>query len=184
MSDPRRVRIFIALVLLIFLAAYNYLILGQEKLLADGRRVILRLVPLDPRSLMQGDYMILAFAVERDILKAMREQDKKEGEEEESSRKRRGLAVLRLEGDLGCFVRLHAGEKPAPDEILLEYKMTGRDIKVSGGAFFFEEGLAGLYSQARYAELRVAPGGWSLIKNLLDQDMRILRKEEGVLENR
>ena len=40
----------------------NYGIYQREQLLTDGRIVLLELSPVDPRSLMQGDYMRLNFA--------------------------------------------------------------------------------------------------------------------------
>ena len=38
----------------------------REQLLGSGRVVILELAPVDPRSLMQGDYMALTFAAGAD----------------------------------------------------------------------------------------------------------------------
>ncbi|CAG0878818.1 unnamed protein product [Cyprideis torosa] len=47
--------------LAIILAVVNWSIVGKEKHLADGRKIYLELAPVDPRSLMQGDYMALRF---------------------------------------------------------------------------------------------------------------------------
>ena len=173
-------RPLIALVLLVFLAGYNFSILRQERLLESGQRLVLPLAPLDPRSLLQGDYMILSFALERDIRRALEEQAEQLEEKDLAGSFRppgRGLAVLRLEDGLGRFIRLHAGEKLQAGEILLEFKYRGNgNFRISSGAYFFEEGLAELYDQARYAELRVAPSGRALIKSLLDQEGETLRK--------
>lgn len=49
----------LALVLLV----PNALIARQEALLAAGTSMIVELAPVDPRSLMQGDYMRLAYGV-------------------------------------------------------------------------------------------------------------------------
>ena len=45
----------------LMLAAVNWGIYARERLLAGGRVVMLELAPVDPRSLMQGDYMALRF---------------------------------------------------------------------------------------------------------------------------
>ena len=47
----------------LLLAAVNWGIYSRERLLASGRVVMLELAPVDPRSLMQGDYMALRFAL-------------------------------------------------------------------------------------------------------------------------
>jgi len=43
-----------------------------ERILSDGRVLLLELAPVDPRSLMQGDYMALQFAAVDDIRKALK----------------------------------------------------------------------------------------------------------------
>ncbi|MDE8355606.1 GDYXXLXY domain-containing protein, partial [Klebsiella pneumoniae] len=49
----------IALGLVLALAVVNLAIVSCERLLAEGEVVLLELAPVDPRSLMQGDYMSL-----------------------------------------------------------------------------------------------------------------------------
>ena len=51
---------------LVVLVVVNWSIYDREQLLAEGRVVLLPLAPVDPRSLMQGDYMALRFAVADD----------------------------------------------------------------------------------------------------------------------
>ena len=52
---------------LIILALANYSIYSRERLLTEGNVVFLQLAPIDPRSLMQGDYMALRFQVANDV---------------------------------------------------------------------------------------------------------------------
>jgi uncharacterized membrane-anchored protein len=56
----------------VILAVINVSILQKERHLADGRVVYLELAPVDPRSLMQGDYMTLNFAIQDQIRQAQR----------------------------------------------------------------------------------------------------------------
>ncbi len=49
--------------LLLVLVVVNGLIARQEYLLAHGTRMLVELAPVDPRSLMQGDYMQLGYSV-------------------------------------------------------------------------------------------------------------------------
>ena len=50
----------IAANLLLVLAVVNGAILKKQAVVESGERVVLKLAPVDPRSLMQGDYMILS----------------------------------------------------------------------------------------------------------------------------
>ena len=49
--------------LIILLGLFNNSILQKEELLSNGQLILLELVPVDPRSLMQGDYMRLRYAI-------------------------------------------------------------------------------------------------------------------------
>src|ERR1700754_1132632 len=51
--------------LVLILGIANWAILGRERLKASGTLVYLELAPVDPRSLMQGDYMALRYAIDR-----------------------------------------------------------------------------------------------------------------------
>ncbi len=53
----------ILLCALLILAVVNFSIWQNEQLIKDGETVLLELAPVDPRSLMQGDYMALRFAM-------------------------------------------------------------------------------------------------------------------------
>ena len=55
------------------LALVNLSIYKREALLARGRIVLLELAPVDPRSLMQGDYMALRFRVGSELETRRRE---------------------------------------------------------------------------------------------------------------
>ncbi len=54
-------RLIILLNLLLLLAFVNYAVVQKEEMLADGKLILLELAPVDPRSLLQGDYMRLGY---------------------------------------------------------------------------------------------------------------------------
>lgn len=58
------------------LAVINVDIASKERQLAEGTVLRFALAPVDPRSLMQGDYMALAYAVEAPILGALTEEER------------------------------------------------------------------------------------------------------------
>ena len=56
-------RILIIVNLILLLGYFNWSVFQKEQTLKDGQLVLLPLAPVDPRSLMQGDYMSLNYEV-------------------------------------------------------------------------------------------------------------------------
>ena len=75
---------------------------------------------------------------------------------------------------IGNFRRIHDGKPVASNELLLRYRVRHNELKFATNAFFFEEGTAARYEQARYGELRVAPDGELLLTGLRGKDLRKL----------
>jgi uncharacterized membrane-anchored protein len=144
--------------LAVALAVPGALIVQKERLLAMGTPVLLELAPVDPRSLIQGDYMRLDYAITRQIADSERRWP------------RSGRIVVALDADgVARFVRRDDGRRPlGPREALLIYRRRGGRIRVGTDAFHFQEGHAGRYQSARYGELRVAPWGTSVLVGLRD----------------
>lgn len=149
---------------LLVLALVNFGIAGRERLLTEGRVVLLELVPVDPRSLMQGDYMALRFEVANPILQQAGQRQPGDGH-----------AILRLDGrGIGHFERLDDGTPPAPDQARMRYRVRDGQVKLATNAFFFQEGHAHYYRSALYGEFRVAPDGEAILTGLRDPNLRVL----------
>ena len=149
---------------LAMLGFVNFGIWQREQLVTGGRVVLLRLSPVDPRSLMQGDYMRLNFEV-ADRAFPWR------------SRPRRGdgHVVVGLDGQqVGHFRRIDRGGALARDEIKLRYRIRGGDAKFATNAYFFEEGQAPAFEPAQYGEFRVAEDGEMILIGLRDAGLRPL----------
>jgi len=183
------------LTLAVFLLAFGWSVLQKERQLQSGTVMILTLQPVDPRSLMQGDYMVLRFALERDIDNAlpaqMRESDsnQEEADDRETGPEQAGegpffsqKAVVRLDSSgEAVFVRLDSGRPLAEDEHLLAFKVrSGRQSSIGAGSFFFQEGYGAAFEQAKYAEMRVDSQGKSLITHLLDEDKKRIEPQRTV----
>ncbi len=141
---------------LLILAAINVLIMEKEATLADGRTVFLRLAPRDPRSLMQGDYMVLRYAIAREVPKEQLEDQ--------------GCIVVSLDEDgLAEFIRIYQREELGSGEYLLFYRNRS-GLRLGAESFFFQEGDAGLYAGARYGELKVDESGASVLVGLRGED--------------
>jgi uncharacterized membrane-anchored protein len=160
------------------LAVVDFSIAGKERQLESGRIVYLELAPVDPRSLMQGDYMALRFRIANDARPAMQRSDSPRGG---GAFGRRDLAVAdgRMvaaldERSIASFRRLDDRTALAVDEILLRYRVREGDVKFATNAFFFEEGKGKRYEAARYGEFRVAPDGELLLTGLRGKDLERL----------
>jgi uncharacterized membrane-anchored protein len=149
--------------LALVLIGVNYTIYARERLLAQGEMVLLELAPVDPRSLMQGDYMALNFRVATQLPR---------GDDERPSQ---GQVVIRRAGNgVAEFVRMHAGEALAPDERVLDYRVRDGRVRIVTNAWFFEEGKGGRFSVARYGEFRLAPSGQALLVGMRDGELRAI----------
>ena len=66
-----RFRIFVLLAMLVvILGVINSQIVTKERTVREGAVVLLRLAPIDPRSLLQGDYMALRYRLADDVAQA------------------------------------------------------------------------------------------------------------------
>lgn len=141
------------------------LVAHKERILAAGQPVYLDLEPVDPRSLMQGDYMVLRYAMAEAVLA-------------EAPAHGKGTLVVAVD-DRGVarFVRLDRGEPLAAREQRLRFRHV-RDgnpaIRIGAESFFFEEGTADVYATARYGTLMVDPEGRSVLVGLADENRQPL----------
>ena len=159
----RRAGIILGAVLV--LAAANYTIYDKEQLLAHGRVVLLQLAPVDPRSLMQGDYMALRFQAVIDAFPF----------DSRRTLPADGRVVLALdERGVGKFMRIDNGQALAANEIAIRYRLRDGQPKVATNAFFFQEGHADRYARARYGEFRVAADGDTILTGLRDDKYELL----------
>ena len=159
--------------LALVLVAVNLQILAKQRVLDDGRTVLLALRPADPRSLMQGDYMMLRY--EEALVPAS-----------EGAPALDGRIVLGLDADgVARFRRFDDGREPAPDEQRLRYRRRApagidpaadrTEVFIGAESYFFQEGHGDAYEAARYGILKVAPDGGSVLVGLADSERRPIR---------
>lgn len=144
--------------LILLLGLFNNSVVKKEKLLSDGTLILLELAPVDPRSLMQGDYMRLGYAIANTV--------------EHDSISKRGFCVVTLEEDgTAKKVRIQDGRTPLhAAEYLIEYTSAGwRGIHIGAESYFFQEGEGEKYENARYGGLKVDDHGNSILIGLYDE---------------
>lgn len=196
MRHWRSILLWGGLLLALFVA--NHGIVQRERILSDGRVVLLELEPVDPRSLMQGDYMALRFAAADDIRKIL--EGDCAGTREHTAPgagntvaalkcfgvhhdgggprvRKDGYAVFALNADgAGRFIRVQAAPRPvARGEIAVRYRQRSWwKIRIASDAWFFPEGQAKRYAPARYGDLRVNEDGEALLTGLRDDKRKPL----------
>ena len=152
--------------LVLLSAVVNFPIWQRESLLRDGQVLLLELAPVDPRSLMQGDYMALRFAVSQKLGPA---------DVGDSSVKAGYVVVKRDARNVGTFERIYRdGDALAANESRVHYRIRKRDVRIVTNAYFFQEGTADEYNTARFGELRVAANGDALLTGMRDKDLKLL----------
>ncbi|MEL7186412.1 MAG: GDYXXLXY domain-containing protein [Pseudomonadota bacterium] len=156
--------------LVIILGAANFVIFDRQAVVESGRPVLLELRPADPRSLMQGDYMVLRY---HDRLFPTSGSD--------DDLPRTGAFVISVdENNVASFKRVDDGSELGSNELLLKYKLRyekGR-IRLGAESYFFQEGNASLFNAARYGVLHVAQNGTSVLIGLADENHQLIQPPE------
>ena len=157
-------RALIILFLVLALAYVNYLAYSSEVSINEGHVVLLELAPVDPRSLLQGDFMRLDYALERDLRDATFESE-------------RGQLVLVLDDNhVGEFARFRSDTTSLrPNEIAVNFRGQSWNVTVASDSFFFQEGEGERFAEAEYAELRVTEDGRVFLVGLRDGDFRPIK---------
>ncbi len=151
--------IIILINLIILLTLFNNDILQKEALLSDGQLILLELAPVDPRSLMQGDYMRLRYAIAENV--------------DVENVDKRGYCVVKLNPNgVAQRVRIQKDKTPINEnEFVLEYTSKRKwSINIGAESYFFQEGQAEKYENAKYGGIRVDKDGNSLLSGLYDEN--------------
>ncbi len=169
-SDSRQIQALrqqagIVLCVLAVLMVVNTGIWQKEDLIAHGQPVYVELAPVDPRSLMQGDYMQLNFRMPPGVQDNPGQVLDRQRPRVVARRDARGITTV-LRGDSGLPLGL--------DEFLIELTpKKGRWILVSD-AWFFKEGEGERWGKAKYGEFRVSGDGRALLVGLRSADLAAL----------
>ena len=150
--STRLSRVLLIVGLVLVLGMVNWSILAKERIKTTGERIYLELAPVDPRSIMQGDYMALRFALADRI-------DAKESGSAPLVVDERGVATLNPDsGARGLRIR---------------YRIRGGRVWLGTNAYFFEEGTAERHAGARYGEFRIdRESGEAVLTGLRDGDLK------------
>ena len=150
---------------LLVLGSLNWLIVAKEQVLRSGRTVLCELAPRDPRSIMQGDYMVLRYSIAEAAAPHIPESTYA------------GYLVLKLnQNDVAEFKRIDDGTALAANEVRIRFRRACQSFRrgmiwIGAESYFFQEGQADEFDNARYGELKVAPDGESILVGLRSAEL-------------
>jgi len=160
--------------LIVILGLVNWSILKKERHLAEGKIVYLDFRPVDPRSLMQGDYMALNYGIANAAGNAIR---KEQGTPKLAASD--GYLILQLdERSIGTFKDLYKDQALEKNEIMVRYRVRNNAVKFATNAFFFQENHGKIYQNARYGQFRVDEEGEMLLTAMMDEDLNKLEADK------
>lgn len=155
-------RALVAINLILLLAYFAWSVRAKETLLAEGELLLFDLAPADPRSLIQGDYMTLRYAVARNW-------------QADTLPKNGYIVVTKDSSGVAQKERIQAEIQPlSPGEYIVNYTASKFQLNIGAESYFFEEGQAARYETARYGGIRVDGKGNSLLVGLYDQERQLL----------
>ncbi|MFD2205637.1 GDYXXLXY domain-containing protein [Kiloniella antarctica] len=153
-----RVKIMIALSVIV-LVILNYAVYDKEQIIENGETVLLELAPADPRSLIQGDYMRLRYEIERIFT----------GNTTIPEAKSSHLIIKPNTQRIAVFQRFDDGTPLSDDEKRLYYHLKYGRIRIVPDSFFFQEGHADKYNNAKYGVFKFDDKGNHILVGLVDQ---------------
>ena len=164
--------------LIALLGAVNYKVQQFEDVLATGKPVVLKIAPADPRSLMQGDYMVLNYAILSDLQQSQFSSESNEttGIDELSPSGKKAYILVHL--DKNHVATLCEAQSEIPTDfkhctpnVYLPIRYKGWSPELPSQDYFFAEGKGEYYAQSEYAEYRFKDG-ILLLARLLDKDLK------------
>jgi uncharacterized membrane-anchored protein len=156
--------LIIILNLMILLVYFNFSVSKKEELRKNGKLVLLQLAPVDPRSLMQGDYMDLRYSISDNL--------------HSQNIPKRGYCVVKTDNK-GIASRVRFQELKTPlnkGEYLIEYNASDHwNVYIGAESFFFQEGQAAKYEKAKYGGIKIDENGNSLLIGLYDGNLKLIK---------
>jgi len=158
---PEQKRLFVlGAMTVVILVLVNAQIVVKEQIIENGDTLLLRLAPQDPRSLLQGDYMALRYAMSNEVAQAAKTAQMADGH----------IIVELAQNGEASFVGLYEGQQLTQTQRILRFRKRGDSVRLASDAYFFEEGQWETYAGARFGELRVSEDGNAVLTGLRDGD--------------
>lgn len=146
-------------------ALFGLQIKALETIRTEGETVLLDLRPVDPRALMMGDFMALAYAIET-----------QEEVREREDLPAKGQILLTIDKNgVGQFAGFSNGEEVQDGQVKINYIRQSRGITFGAPRYYFQNGTAEKFESADYGVFKISPSGRAILTALADEDFKIIQ---------
>ena len=147
-------KILVLLNTIILIGIFGYFVKEEENNLKK-KTFYIKTAPIDPRSLLQGDYMILNYEILEDV--------RKEGAELKKGYIRVKINNLKV----AEFLRIDEEYNPSKnEEISILFHKNDSNIEIGVNSYLFQEGTGNKFQRAQYAEVIELKNGKLRLKSL------------------
>ncbi|TGK21004.1 GDYXXLXY protein [Leptospira fluminis] len=162
MSDKIR-KILVLLNLIVVLAFLGKETWQKERIREKGELFLFALAPVDPRSLMQGDYMRLGYEITRSNFS--------------DDLPNRGFLIFTPDSErVARFVRFQKDSEPiSTSERKIKFHRSQFAVSFGAEEYFFQEGTADKFSEAKFGGLKVDAAGNGILVGVYDKNRKEIR---------
>lgn len=166
-SSHYMIKILVLALFVLVIVGLNFAVYDKNNIKQQGEVVYLQLRPVDPRSLMQGDYMALAYDLE---LKPKIDPNAKDTHKK--------FMVLDIDQNhVAQFSELINNKteiKLKPNQKIIKISFRYNQAKIRPDAFFFQEGHGELYAKAKYGIFKFKGSDVYILDGLADENRKRL----------
>lgn len=162
--------LMLAVVTVLFFAG---LVMKNEWHLHQSKSIFIKLKPVDPRSILQGDYMALAYELNLQSLKALTESEALD----QVIFNHASVPAKVILDSRNRVIRTVLDPKSLSNEQNLILKNPDnhyQSLYPASRSFLFAEGLAHCYEKAKYAEFKVNTKGEAILFDLRGEELQPL----------
>ncbi|MDD9316128.1 GDYXXLXY domain-containing protein [Acinetobacter lactucae] len=164
--------LILALATMLFFAA---LVVKNEWHLHHSKSIFIELKPVDPRSILQGDYMALAYELHLQSLKALAGSESEALEQVVFNRSSVPAKIILDSQNRVVRTILDINNSFAGQRLILKNPENRlQALYPASRSFLFAEGLAQCYEKAKYAEFKVNSKGEAILFDLRGEKLQPL----------
>lgn len=168
--------LILALATMLFFTA---LVVKNEWHLHHSKSIFIELKPVDPRSILQGDYMALAYELHLQSLKALAGSESEALEQVVFNRSSVPAKIILDSQNRVVRTILDINNSFAGQRLILKNPENRlQALYPASRSFLFAEGLAQCYEKAKYAEFKVNPKGEAILFDLRGEGLQSLNCEK------
>lgn len=156
-------KLLVVLNLILLIVVFGYSVIKEENNLKKNTFYI-KTSPVDPRSLIQGDYMVLNYNIT-------------DSARIEAVNIRKGYIRIKINDlKIAEFIRVDKEYMPpSNNEISIQFQKNSSNIDIGVNSYLFQEGTGNKFQKAQYAEVIELKNGKLRLKSLLDKDFKIIK---------